>query len=870
MLIAMPNPLVSQKEANRSYSSSIPPSSLARMQEASNTDKGGDRMVSPTGTKQQPATARPEQLHPGGLKTPPHKPLSIPPSIHETSSPTASYRRIISSPVGSERMGSPLTLLPSVADSSKLNQPLSSPTCTSTPLFAYAGIPMAGEQFHHPLTTTPPPYNRPPPTTHVYFARDRASPSGPAGGATPPPVMASTRSHHRHTLQYQQQQQQIHWNSTGVGSSSRSGAAPTSTGTPRSIMSQPIHAHGPRTPPEVLKTLLRKKACLYEAGTSYAIAIVTWLVGRSLTLSHGYFSRQQLQYGVHQAVSDIIDSGNITRTKVNRCMQIILNSCFHYVIPHPKTDEVSSRRFKDKFQSVIEHHDDAYYLLQTLDPPWDTLDLTVAMEDLLKHTDESDSIYNLEHEEDGMNRREQPAAMKSSQKGEISADINDDGSCSTKRTVLLCFNENVTSFEDVWRCHNEFIRDVARAGNLKLTAQEWKDFFSRDVIAASSHARTVSSRTAASIATTSHSFTAETSSEDGSCSLGSSPRLPPLHPSPGSLSQPSVSNRATTLPVEPLIPELFLDGRQQQQYHHPHSYAAAVAAIPHIDDDKHSAEIDQRFGVMDDNELCKFRTQWCTKRYDHDPRVCTFAHTKVNQGWLRRNPRTYSYKDEFCPNILTISRPGHFLDGCFFNMCPEGINCAFCHSLEEMEYHPNRYKHQKQLCPTFLKVSKDGGDLFDSCFRDQTCPFVHPIVKPPHSGTIMMHSRTSSDGITSSGGGLRYSSSSSGRAQHHPRSPRLQGKSSQDGSFPPIFTRDTAAPTRSPMIYISPAPESMFEKSLALPGLKSIFRQHSAVLYSYVFGGAPPTSQRMSLESSSTRAPVASTDQRNISLYQFF
>lgn len=862
MLIVMPNPLVSQKEENRSYSSSIPPPSLARMHEASNTDKRGDRMVSPTGQKQQPATARPEQLIPGGLETSPHEPLAIPPSIKEASSPTASYRRTISSPVSNEHMGSPLTLLPSAADSSKLNQPLSSPRCTSTPLFAYAGTPMVGEQFHRPLTTTPPPYNRLPPTTHVYFAMDRASPSGAGSGATSM-AAATTKYHHRHSPQYQQQQ--IHWNSTGVGSSPRLVAAPTSAGTSRSTVSQPIHSHGPRTPPEVLKTLLRKKACLYEAGTSYAIAIVTWLVGRSLTLTHGYFSRQQLQCGVHQAVSDIIDSGNITRTKVNRCMQIILNSCFHYVIPHPKTDELSSRRFKDKFQSSIEPHDDAYYLLHTLDPPWDSLDLNGAMEDFLKQSDESDSIYNLEHEEDGINRREQPGDMKSPQKGESSADINDDGSCSIKRTVLLCFNENVTSFEDVWRCHNEFIRDVARAGNLKLTAQEWNDFFSRDVIVTTSHARTVCGRTAVSIATASPSFTAETSSEDGTCSLGSSPRLPSLYASPGSLSQPSVSNRAT-LPVEPFIPELFLDGRQQQ-HHHPHSYAAAVAAIPHIDDDKHSAEIDQRFGVMDDNELCKFRTQWCTKRYDHDPRVCTFAHTKVNQGWLRRNPRIYSYKDEFCPNILSISRPGCFLDGCFFNTCPDGIQCAFSHSLEEMEYHPNRYKHQKQVCPMFLKVSKDGGDLFDSCCRDQTCPFIHPIVKPPHSGAIMMHGRSSSDGMSSSGGGLRYSS---GRTLHHPRSPRLQGKTSQDASFPPSFTRETATPTRSPMIYISPAPESMFEKSLALPGLKSLFRQHSAVLYSYMFGGVSSTSQRTSSASSSTQAPVASSDPGNISLYRHF
>lgn len=45
-----------------------------------------------------------------------------------------------------------------------------------------------------------------------------------------------------------------------------------------------------RSAPDVLKTLLRKKACLYEAGTSRAVALITWLVGRKLTLEQGYFS----------------------------------------------------------------------------------------------------------------------------------------------------------------------------------------------------------------------------------------------------------------------------------------------------------------------------------------------------------------------------------------------------------------------------------------------------------------------------------------------------------------------------------------------------------------------------------------------------
>ena len=46
-----------------------------------------------------------------------------------------------------------------------------------------------------------------------------------------------------------------------------------------------------------------------------------------------------------------------------------------------------------------------------------------------------------------------------------------------KRSVLLCFNENIRSAANVFRCHNEFIRDVAHTGNLNLTPEEWHSFF---------------------------------------------------------------------------------------------------------------------------------------------------------------------------------------------------------------------------------------------------------------------------------------------------------------------------------------------------------------------------------------------------------
>mmetsp|Transcript_27464 Transcript_27464/g.39318 ORF Transcript_27464/g.39318 Transcript_27464/m.39318 type:complete len:843 (+) Transcript_27464:106-2634(+) len=817
MLIATQSIVLAQKESNSSCSSSAPSSSYALMQ---GIEEAHDPTSPPT-TRQHQAMSRPTTEYSLVDEEKQHQPLYIPSSKLEASTvvPITSSYNICSPAV--VQIAPRLPLRKSEAESiNKYNissVPIS-PRCSSTTHFAFAGTTMEG-QVPHNITTSP---TRPPPTTHVFFPMDRASPQPAA------------------TSQFQPSHQPLHWNITSNSTTS----SPRSVGTARAMM-QPIHNHGPRTPPEVLKTLLRKKACLYEPGTSYAIAIVTWLVGRSLTVTCGYFSRQQLQYGVHQAVAEIIDSGNITRTKVNRCMQIILNSCFHYVIPHPKTDDVSSRRFRDKFSSSLATNDDSYYLLQSLDHPWDDLDLDGAMKKLMTQVGDEQSIgvYSIEEEEnEEVSTKEQQAVMKQQRReGECSpklssisrretgmhdhsADVDgEDGSCSNKRAVLLCFNESVMSFENVWRCHNEFIRDVARAGNLKLTAQEWKEFFTRDILSF----RTPCGR--ASVG--SSSAFADTSSEEGSYSqrgASLSPRLPPLHPSPAISQQ----NRA-----EP--PDFFLDGRQPSHQ----SYAAAAASRPHaVEGANSNTELDQRFAVMDENELSRFRTQWCTKRYDHDPRVCSFAHTKINQGWLRRNPSTHNYKDEFCPNILMILRPGHFLDGCSFNQCPDGVHCQFCHSQEEMEYHPNRYKQQRQTCPVFTKVSKDGGDLFDSCDRDHTCPYVHPITKS-HSSTrgVAMFGRSSTNESSTTGtsGGIRYGTSGSHSAsrtlQHHPRSPRSQGKSGQQSDVP---LGEIISPVRSPMMYISPAPESNYEMSLTLPGLKSIFRQHCAVLYSYLSGGA--------------------------------
>ena len=239
--------------------------------------------------------------------------------------------------------------------------------------------------------------------------------------------------------------QQSHHHSTNI--THRPSSKPHSLAAPQAGPHQ-------RSSTEVLKTLLRKKACLFEIETSHSISLVTWLVGRRLALSQGYFTRQQLQSGVHLCVAKKIDEGIVTRTKVNRCMQIILNSCFHYIIPRPDGSEENGDAFRLSFSRDAANDE---RLLRTLPAPWNNL----CLESLT--SSESDLFHTSDDEGDDNG------------KGKDRSDSLDSGGA--KRSVLLCFNENVCSASDVFRCHNEFIRDVAHTANLILSPDEWQSFF---------------------------------------------------------------------------------------------------------------------------------------------------------------------------------------------------------------------------------------------------------------------------------------------------------------------------------------------------------------------------------------------------------
>jgi hypothetical protein len=145
-------------------------------------------------------------------------------------------------------------------------------------------------------------------------------------------------------------------------------------------------------------------------------------------------------------------------------MQIILNSCFHYIIPKSDGSEESGNLFRQTFlQNAVNDEQ----LLQTLPPPWHNLSLdNINLEE--------GSIGAMDGSDDEASHQSPKNQGTHSSSASHAGESVDSG----KRSVLLCFNENIRSAADVFRCHNEFIRDVAHAANLNLSIEDWKLFFS--------------------------------------------------------------------------------------------------------------------------------------------------------------------------------------------------------------------------------------------------------------------------------------------------------------------------------------------------------------------------------------------------------
>ncbi|GFH55707.1 hypothetical protein CTEN210_12183 [Chaetoceros tenuissimus] len=177
---------------------------------------------------------------------------------------------------------------------------------------------------------------------------------------------------------------------------------------------------------------LKKSCCCFYPGASHAICLVVWVIGRDLALRYGYFTYTQLQLAVDAVIGPKISSGTISQKEVRRCIQIIKNSCFQKV-DASKRDNIQNetKAFREAFEKNVI---DDTHLLKTLSSPWDDLDITKA-DDFINH-----NKYNGD---------------------------------------LRFLKDGVRSFEDVLRCHIDFIREVAISANLRLTSHEWRYFFLR-------------------------------------------------------------------------------------------------------------------------------------------------------------------------------------------------------------------------------------------------------------------------------------------------------------------------------------------------------------------------------------------------------
>ena len=416
---------------------------------------------------------------------------------------------------------------------------------------------------------------------------------------------------------------------------------------------------------------------------------------------------------------------------------------------------------------------DDVHLLKSLLPPWHDLDIAEA--EKLMH--QKDVDLSLSPKSSGSGNGSvatgSPSTVVTAAKGGGKKNKGS-GSASTtshasyaesqaKRVVLLCFNENVRSAEDVLRCHNDFIRDAAISSNLHLTSDEWRYFFSRKDDDCSQ---------------TSGSHTLDSATSGGGIGAGTSPQMRGAEGG-------DIPYLSFDIPVEVSSSMDFEDSMASDS----------------------KTKCNDVLGQMCSNEICKFRTSWCCKRYDHDTRLCKFAHVGENKGWLRRDPNVYSYSDKLCPYTTVIKSDDPSFDpslnGCHVNGCKDGLLCKFAHSQEEVDYHPKRYK-------TKLCEAAKANSYSRPCTLLDICPLSHPSYPGHHQRSGRRRNNS-------------FSSRKGGDVKHN---------SQPDGDGSDKYH----APPGAPMLYLSPAPMSDFEKSFQFPGLQSLFRRNSTVHYANCLG----------------------------------
>mmetsp|Transcript_5318 Transcript_5318/g.8081 ORF Transcript_5318/g.8081 Transcript_5318/m.8081 type:complete len:344 (-) Transcript_5318:326-1357(-) len=281
-------------------------------------------------------------------------------------------------------------------------------------------------------------------------------------------------------------------------------------------------------------------------------------------------------------------------------------------------------------------------------------------------------------------------------------------------------------------------------------------------------------------------------------------------------------------------------------------------------------------GQLSSKDLARFRTTWCAKRYEHDKRLCGFAHVDINGGWLRRDPTVHSYKDKMCPYVTTI-QDSRFVGGprCYvINECSTGIDCDYAHSREEMEYHHLRYK--REVCygvpppaaavpPQSSSRGKDGEGPVPSsgsnntsttptqgvCHLGAICPKLHTTESIAYKRNVTSSARDSSHQsspkLTSNYNVGRSKPSHVSLDDHpqqqqqhhhhphlnphpHPQQPQQLKYVAGGNKTPP----PGIMPKGAPMLYIKPAPTSEFDKHFGMPGLQSLFRRHCEVVVAHL------------------------------------
>ncbi|GIX62916.1 zinc finger, CCCH type domain-containing protein [Babesia caballi] len=123
--------------------------------------------------------------------------------------------------------------------------------------------------------------------------------------------------------------------------------------------------------------------------------------------------------------------------------------------------------------------------------------------------------------------------------------------------------------------------------------------------------------------------------------------------------------------------------------------------------------------ILSEEDLERFRTKVCalasSMQCDFGVERCNYSH---NLYWARRCPfylrdaSILRYVPACCPDVEL--GPGSAI---LKNTCPRGNNCAFAHSLEEMNYHPLVYK--TEICGQY----REGG-----C-RTYYCHKVHGLAE---------------------------------------------------------------------------------------------------------------------------------------------